>query len=873
MSLMLPGSRDVEHQRGHLEKDLVGIKSTLNILSKSGVNSGLGEDELSSLNKLTDRFFSRSGLSVEEARELLELRDRVGSLSDSILESNKEFNVSLVDIVAEYQRVLNDDRISNPLRKEAMSELSKMLKNVDPKMRRVSYKDIPTINKRIKSATDQIKDIKIDYRSSNNIADIVVSTRKERKDTDEHKTEEGSLRELFLKSPSKISVGEVRKEAIKHIFDSSGLGDLDDLLNISGRLDSVVGHVGKRIYSKIVSNGDPEDSTPTISNPETESVVPSMDNHHESGDVESLGNKIENSDDRLADTMDKMYQSSQYQSTLLERILSQLSNQSEKSGTVDDKDDDKDQESLIDKAIDLLGGDGTGKRKRRGKKGRIGKFLSRIKTGGKGILSKGAALAESSLPMLGKAAKIGGSVAALGMVGYDTYQGFDKNEAKRLVGDDSVLGRISSAGDHVLSGMTLGIASPEDIAEVADKVGKSIGSAAFTAVDSVSKVVKGVSDDIDSVAKTASDVQTWFVDQVDSTKKWMTDGVESLTRSTADTIDSISKTADDLGSEVSKFASDDILKPLTDNLKETGDGFKSMFDYLSDIPGIGDFFRGITHKAGKVVSAVGGAISSAGGMVIDSGATTVDSLRHAAANILPSSKEQDQRGKDLYNYAKSQGLKGDELSLFMGQVGHESGNFKYTEELASGKAYEGRADLGNTEVGDGERFKGRGYIQLTGRANYDKYGKMLGVDLVNHPELAEDPKISQQLAVAYWKDRVQPQMEKKGKSVEVATRAVNGGFNGLDDRKTQTAYWAKYDREHGDSDTGTAEANQPSIPVPSKQQIASAGRVPTYLDPNSSSKPTTTAASPTTVLADSQLTPDDSIHDVGLSVLNQMVLS
>jgi putative chitinase len=54
---------------------------------------------------------------------------------------------------------------------------------------------------------------------------------------------------------------------------------------------------------------------------------------------------------------------------------------------------------------------------------------------------------------------------------------------------------------------------------------------------------------------------------------------------------------------------------------------------------------------------------------------------------------------------------------FLAQVGHESGGFIYNEELASGEAYNGRADLGNTHPGDGPRFKGRGLIQLTGRAN------------------------------------------------------------------------------------------------------------------------------------------------------------
>jgi len=131
--------------------------------------------------------------------------------------------------------------------------------------------------------------------------------------------------------------------------------------------------------------------------------------------------------------------------------------------------------------------------------------------------------------------------------------------------------------------------------------------------------------------------------------------------------------------------------------------------------------------------------------------------------------------------AKEAGLEGAELAAFMAQVAHESDSFRTAKEYASGKAYEGRKDLGNVQAGDGKKYKGRGYIQLTGRDNYKKAGDALGLDLVNNPSLAEKPENAAAISVWFWKTKVQPQVP-DFMDVERVTKVVNGGFNGLDER-------------------------------------------------------------------------------------------
>jgi predicted chitinase len=128
-------------------------------------------------------------------------------------------------------------------------------------------------------------------------------------------------------------------------------------------------------------------------------------------------------------------------------------------------------------------------------------------------------------------------------------------------------------------------------------------------------------------------------------------------------------------------------------------------------------------------------------------------------------------------------------ATFLAQIAHESGEFKYLEEIwgptDAQKHYEPPSkkadDLGNTEPGDGKRFKGRGAIQLTGRANYKKFGELLDLDLITHPEWAADPQVAFRVSGAFWKSNGLNELADQ-QEFEKITRRINGGLTGQAER-------------------------------------------------------------------------------------------
>jgi predicted chitinase len=155
----------------------------------------------------------------------------------------------------------------------------------------------------------------------------------------------------------------------------------------------------------------------------------------------------------------------------------------------------------------------------------------------------------------------------------------------------------------------------------------------------------------------------------------------------------------------------------------------------------------------------------------------------------------------LTKVAVAAGIKGEELAQFLAQTAHESHNFQSMVEYGGSldfKKYEPRfvkdkkgkivqvnskaKTLGNVKKGDGTRYKGRGYIQLTGRYNYKKAGEALGLPLEAKPELVEKPEVAAKVAIWFWQNRVQPKVD-DFYNTKAATKPINPGLKGLEDRK------------------------------------------------------------------------------------------
>jgi putative chitinase len=160
---------------------------------------------------------------------------------------------------------------------------------------------------------------------------------------------------------------------------------------------------------------------------------------------------------------------------------------------------------------------------------------------------------------------------------------------------------------------------------------------------------------------------------------------------------------------------------------------------------------------------------------------SADALRHVCPNLSQADATRIAAGlgEAFHRYGITTERR---AAMAVAQWAHESDRFKTSQEYASGSAYEGRRDLGNTQRGDGVRFKGRGRIMITGRANYAAMAKALGLDLIGHPELLTKSPHSELASGQWWSDHGCNAFCDRDDFVGL-TRRINGGTNGLADRQ------------------------------------------------------------------------------------------
>jgi predicted chitinase len=145
----------------------------------------------------------------------------------------------------------------------------------------------------------------------------------------------------------------------------------------------------------------------------------------------------------------------------------------------------------------------------------------------------------------------------------------------------------------------------------------------------------------------------------------------------------------------------------------------------------------------------------------------------------------------LRKAAEKAGITGNELVSFLSQCAHETLDFKHMKEIGGSldfRKYDPKyapkkaKALGNKQIGDGAKYKGRGYIQLTGRDNYKRAGAALGLPLEAKPELVEKPEVAAKVAVWYWKTRVANKVD-SFKDTKAVTKTINPGMKHLDKRQ------------------------------------------------------------------------------------------
>ncbi|WP_426237528.1 glycoside hydrolase family 19 protein [Pseudomonas sp. TWP3-2] len=334
---------------------------------------------------------------------------------------------------------------------------------------------------------------------------------------------------------------------------------------------------------------------------------------------------------------------------------------------------------------------------------------------------------------------------------------------------------------------------------------------------------------------------------------------------------------------------DGALDAATAAFSFVSDGFKGFLDVQAKaFEAVGQWIKGAWKDATDAVLGVKDTVMDKVQDGKDYVADKATSVADAGSNVLYKATG-GKFGSSSSNAAKDQLIQAMDAggitdpkskAMLMANVDHESGGFKKSEEnlnysakrlqevfpkyykdadsaradagnpeAIANKVYGGR--MGNKDPGDGYKFRGRGALQLTGRAQYEEMGKKLGVDLVNNPELAADPKYSAQIAVQHWKSSGADKAAQAG-DMDKARKLTNGGTNGLADvkKKYEETYLAQ--AKAGDL-TPTRRADEMKVAAPAAVGTAVASTMATVASPKTLAG--AQAATPIGIMAPTQPRP------------------
>ncbi|WP_204117374.1 glycoside hydrolase family 19 protein [Paraburkholderia sp. C35] len=464
--------------------------------------------------------------------------------------------------------------------------------------------------------------------------------------------------------------------------------------------------------------------------------------------------------------------------------------------------------------------------------GSIGGALSGLLGKGGGLLGKGGGLLSSvlggamkigkfglkRLPLLG-ALFAGGSALASIMGGDDPNKTAQENREDRFKGAGSGIGALVGGAVGLIGGPVgamIGGVVGDKVGELVGgwlatldwtKIGAQITGAWDDTVGFFKDSWKTVTDKLEGVAKTVGDAWTAIVS---GAKAFLKDkfGVD---------IDALLGKAKDVVApavEATKKAAAPVIDAAKKGVDAAADAGKAAVDYGKER---------VTKMAAPIATAAGNALDWGKGLF----------GKGSKGNKLA-----------LMSAADKAGITDPkERAMFMAQMDTESGGFRSLEEnlnykpatlrkvfgkyfksddeakaAAAGgpeaianKVYGGR--MGNTEAGDGYKYRGRGFVQLTGKANYKAAGEALGIDLVNNPDLAADPAVAAQLATWYWQSKSGLSEAARAGDVKTVTRKLNGGLNGLDVRDEKYDKYLAQGSATPSLGTGTAVAQAAPPPI------------------------------------------------------------